>query len=358
MTGRAVGITGIGACVPERVLTNAELERMVETSDEWIRTRTGIRERRIAAPTEATSDLAVPAARQALTAAGIEPEALDVVITATMTPDRLWPSAASTIQGRLGATRAAAFDVNAACSGFVYALALGTQMVGTGFAHKVLIIGADVVSKFLDWTDRNICVLFGDGAGAVVLEPVDEEEEGMVSFFLGSDGARGETMYLPAGGSRRPPSHQTLDEGLHAPLMDGYQTFEFATFAIMDAIERVLKGTPYQIEDVDLIVPHQANIRIIKTAARWLNVPTERFSITIDRYGNTVAASIPLCLYEEVRAGRLKKGDLVLLTSFGAGLTWAGALLRWTYEPASSFHLRDEVERKGEDPLDRQKGGV
>jgi 3-oxoacyl-[acyl-carrier-protein] synthase-3 len=325
-----VGITGIGAYAPEKVLTNADLEKMVETSDEWIRTRTGIRERRIASEAEATSDLAVKAAQMALEMAGVTPEELDLVVTATMTPDRLWPSAASTIQGRLGAVKAGAFDVNAACSGFNYALAIGTQMVRTGLHRKVLVIGADVVSKFLDWTDRNICVLFGDGAGAVLLEPVGEAEEGMVAFFLGSDGARGDVMHLPAGGSRLPPSHRTLDEGLHAPLMDGYETFQFATFAIIDSIQKVLEKTHYRVQDVDLFVPHQANVRIIHTAARWLEVPVSKFSITIDRYGNTVAASIPLCLYEEVKAGRLKKGDLVLLTSFGSGLTWAGALLRWT----------------------------
>ena len=325
-----VGITGIGASAPEKVLTNADLEKMVETSDEWIRHRTGIRERRICTDAEATSDLAVEAAQMALASAGVQPEELDLIVNATMTPDRLWPSAASTIQGRLGAVEAGAFDVNAACSGFVYALAMGTQMVRTGLYRKVLVIGADVVSKFLDWTDRNICVLFGDGAGAVLLEPVSEAEEGIVNFFLGSDGTRGDIMYLPAGGSRLPPSHRTLDQGLHAPLMDGYETFQFATWAIMDSIQNVLANTRYQVQDVDLFVPHQANVRIINTAARWLEAPISKFSITIDRYGNTVAASIPLCLYEEVRAGRLKKGDVVVLTSFGSGLTWASALLRWT----------------------------
>ncbi len=329
MNSLSVGITGIGASVPEKVLTNSDLEKMVDTSDEWIRTRTGIRERRICTETEATSDLAVKAAEMALASAGVKPEELDLIVNATMTPDRLWPSTGSTVQGRVGAVKAGAFDVNAACSGFIYALAIGTQMVRTGLYRKVLVIGADVVSKFLDYTDRQICVLFGDGAGAVLLEPIDEAKEGVISFFLGSDGTRGEVMYLPAGGSRMPPSHRVLDEKLNFPLMDGYETFQFATWAIMDSIQKVLAGTPYNIQDVDLIVPHQANVRIIQTAARWLEVPIEKFSITIDHYGNTVAGSIPLCLYDEVNAGRLKKGDLVVLTSFGSGLTWAGALLRF-----------------------------
>jgi 3-oxoacyl-[acyl-carrier-protein] synthase-3 len=330
MTLVPVGITGVGACVPERVVTNADLERMVETSDEWIHNRTGIRERRLCTEAEATSDLAVKAGLMALASAGVDPTDLDLVITATMTPDRLWPSTASLIQGRLGATKAGACDVNAACSGFVYALALGAQMVRTGMYRRVLVMGADVVSKFLDWTDRSICVLFGDAAGAVLLEPVSEAEEGIVSFFLGSDGARGDIMHLPAGGSRLPSSHRTLDEGLHAPRMDGYETFQFATFAIQDSIRRALEKTRYRLEDVDRIVPHQANVRIINAAAKWLEVPLSKFSTNIDRYGNTVAASIPLCLYEDVQAGRLKKGDLVVLTSFGSGLTWAGAVLRWT----------------------------
>ncbi|MCS6804823.1 MAG: beta-ketoacyl-ACP synthase III [Acidobacteriota bacterium] len=325
-----VGITGLGACVPDRVLTNADLEAMVDTTDEWIRTRTGIRERRICTEAEATSDLALKAAQQALASAGVKPEELDLIVHATMTPDRLWPSTGSTVQGRLGAVNAGAFDVNAACSGFIYALAVGAQMVRTGLYRKVLVIGADVVTKFLDYTDRQICVLFGDGAGAVLLEPVPEQDEGLISFFLGSDGTRSQVMYIPAGGSRIPPSHHALDEKLNFPVMDGFETFQFATWAMMDSIQKALAHSPYQIQDVNLIVPHQANIRIIQTAARWLSVPMEKFSVTIDRYGNTVAASIPLSLYDEVRAGRLQRGDLVALTSFGAGLTWASALLRWT----------------------------
>lgn len=325
-----VGITGLGACVPDRVLTNSDLEAMVDTTDEWIRTRTGIHERRICTQAEATSDLALKAAQQALASADVKPEELDLIVHATMTPDHLWPSTGSIVQGRLGAVNAGAFDLNAACSGFIYALAVGAQMVRTGLYRKVLVIGADVVTKFLDYTDRQICVLFGDGAGAVLLEPVPEQNEGIISFFLGSDGTRNQVMYIPAGGSRIPPTHRVLDEKLNYPLMDGYETFQFATWAMMDSVQKVLAQSPYQIHDVNLIVPHQANVRIIQTAARWLEMPMDKFSVTIDRYGNTVAASIPLCLYEEVRAGRLKQGDLVVLTSFGSGLTWAGVLLRWT----------------------------
>lgn len=325
-----VGITGLGACVPDRVLTNSDLEAMVDTTDEWIRTRTGIHQRRICAQAEATSDLALKAAQQALASAGVKPEELDLIVHATMTPDHLWPSTGSIVQGRLGAVNAGAFDLNAACSGFVYALAVGTQMVRTGLYRKVLVIGADVVTKFLDYTDRQICVLFGDGAGAVLLEPVPEQDEGIISFFLGSDGTRSQVMYIPAGGSRIPLTHRALDEKLNFPLMDGFETFQFATWAMMDSVQKVLAQSPYQRQDLSLIVPHQANVRIIQTAARWLEMPMDKFSVTIDRYGNTVAASIPLCLYEEVRAGRLRQGDLVVLTSFGSGLTWAGALLRWT----------------------------
>lgn len=330
MKPRNVGITGIGAYVPDKIFTNAELANVNGLSDEWIRQRTGIRERRICAEAEATSDLAVKSAEQALASAGVTPEELDLIVHATMTPDHLWPSTGSIVQGRLGAVNAGAFDVNAACSGFIYALTVGAQMVRTGLYRKVLVIGADVVTKFLDYTDRQICVLFGDGAGAVLLEPVGEEKEGILSFFLGSDGTRSHVMHIPAGGSRIPPSHRALDEKLNFPLMDGFETFQFATWAMMDSIQKVLAQSPYQIQDVDLIVPHQANIRIIQTAARWLEMPMNKFSVTMDRYGNTVAASIPLCLYDEVKVGRLKKGDLVVLTSFGSGLTWAGALLRWT----------------------------
>ncbi|RMG54365.1 MAG: ketoacyl-ACP synthase III [Acidobacteria bacterium] len=335
---RTVGITGIGAHVPEQILSNADLEQRHHVSDQWIRRRTGVVERRICTREQATSDLAVPAARQALAAAGLRPEEVQFIITATMTPDHLWPSAGSTIQGRLGAVNAGACDLNAACSGFVYALAVGTQLVRSGLYDNVLVIGADVISKFVDWTDPKT-YLFGDGAGAVVLQPIADREEGLIDFMLGSDGSRGDILQLPAGGSRRPSSHETLDQGLHRPVMDGYDTFEFAATAVMDSIEKVLARTSYSIEDVDLIVPHQANQRLFRPVAKWLGISVDKFFVNIERYGNTVAASVPIGLYEAVHRKRLKKGDLVVLTAFGAGLTWAGAVLRWTYSPNDGHEI-------------------
>jgi 3-oxoacyl-[acyl-carrier-protein] synthase-3 len=266
----------------------------------------------------------------ALESAGVKPEDVQLIANATMTPDRLWPSTGSLIQGRLGAVNAGACDVNAACSGFVYALAVGAQMVRGGLYDKVLVVGADAISKFLDPKDQNTYVLFGDGAGAVLLEPLSDDEEGIIDFMLASDGNRGDILQLRAGGSRLPSSHRTLDEGLHAPVMDGYETLEFAATALMDSVKKVLAKTRYTIEDVSLIVPHQANQRLFRPVAKWLGVPLDKFFVNVERYGNTVAASVPIALYEAVQQGRLKKGDLVLLTAFGAGLTWAGALLRWT----------------------------
>ncbi|MCS6804824.1 MAG: beta-ketoacyl-ACP synthase III [Acidobacteriota bacterium] len=329
MEVRTVGITGIGAYVPEKVVTNADLEPLLQTTDAWIRQRMGVMERRVCTEEQATSDLAVPAAQMALEAAGLKPVDVEMIINATMTPDRLWPSAGSTIQGRLGAVNAAACDINAACSGFVYALAVGTQMVRAGLYRKVLVIGADAISKFLRGKNPN-GALFGDGAGAVVLEPIRAEEEGIIDFVLHSDGSRGDILQLPAGGSRLPSSHRTLDEGLNSPVMDGYDTFEFAATAVMDSIEKVLAKTSYTINDVDLIVPHQANQRLFRPVAKWLGVPVEKFFVNIERYGNTVAGSVPIALYEAVQQGRLKRGDLVVLSAFGAGLTWAGAAVRWT----------------------------
>jgi 3-oxoacyl-[acyl-carrier-protein] synthase-3 len=329
MEPRAVGITGIGAYAPENVVTNADLARLIQTSDEWIRQRTGVVERHLCVAEQATSDLAVRAAEMALADAGVKPEEVQLIVSGTMTPDRLWPSAGSIIQGKLGAVNAGACDVNAACSGFVYALAVGAQMVRGGLYDKVLVIGADAISKFIDSNDQNTYVLFGDGAGAVMLEPISDHEEGIIDFVLGSDGNRGDILQLPAGGSRLPSSHRTLDEGLHRPLMDGYETLEFAATAIMDSITQVLAKTRYTISDVDLIVPHQANLRLFRPVAKWLGVPLEKFFINIERYGNAVAASVPMALSEAVQRGQLKQGHLVVLTAFGAGLTWAGAVLRW-----------------------------
>lgn len=343
MEPRPVGITGIGAYVPNRVLTNAELATVNGLSDEWIRQRTGVQQRRICAEHQATTDLAVAAAEMALHSAGVRPEDVQMIINATMTPDHLWPASGSLIQGRLGAVNAGACDINAGCSGFVYALSVGTQMVRSGLYDKVLVIGADALSKFLYWKNPESS-LFGDGAGAVVLEPVSDEEEGVIDFFLRSDGTRGDVLQLRAGGSRLPTSHHTLDEGLHIPVMNGYDTFEFATQAVMDSIKAVLAKTRYTLDDVDLIVPHQANARLYRPVAKWLGIPVEKFFVNIEQYGNTVAASVPLALYEAVQQGRVKKGHLIVLTAFGTGLTWAGAVLRWTRADGNRL-AADRVQR-------------
>ena len=307
-----VGITGLGSYVPPRVLTNSDLEKMVDTSDEWIQTRTGIRERRIAGPEVASSDLAVLAARPALERAGVAPTDLDLIVVATVSPDMLYPATACIVQDRLGADHAAAFDLEAGCTGFVYAL----------------IIGAEVLSKFLDWTDRATCVLLGDGAGAAVLQPV-EEGRGLLSFTLGSVGSGGDALKIPAGGSRMPTSEETVRNRLHFTVMQGQEVFKFAVKAIEDACRLSVERAGLSLDDVNVVVPHQANSRIIDAAAKRLGIPMERFFSNVDRYGNTSTASIPIALEEAVQEGRIQRGDVVVLVGFGAGLTWGAATLRW-----------------------------
>lgn len=320
-------IAGTGSYVPERVLTNADLERMVATSDAWIVERTGIRERRIAAPGEAASDLGAKAAERALEAAGIAAADLDLILVATCTGDSPLPSTACMIQHRLGARRAAACDLSAACCGFVYALGVGDAYIRTGSRH-VLVVGTEVMSMLTDWTDRNTCVLFGDGAGAAVLSP-SEGDRGMLSSHLHADGTLWDLICVPGGGSRLPPSEKLLAEGQQHIKMKGNETFKVAVKTLEEAAREALAANNLTVEDLDLYVPHQANIRIIKAVVTRLGLPMEKVVLNMDRYGNTSAASIPLALDEAVRGGRVKAGNLVMLEAFGAGLTWASAVIRW-----------------------------
>ncbi|WP_110933160.1 beta-ketoacyl-ACP synthase III [Paenibacillus bouchesdurhonensis] len=325
---RSVGIIGTGKYVPERVLTNAELETMVETNDEWIVSRTGIRERHIAAPNQATSDLAYEAAVQALKSAGLAAEDLELIIVATVTPDMTFPSTACILQEKLGAKKAAAFDLSAACSGFVYSLATAKGFIQTGMYNNALIIGADALSRITDYTDRNTCVLFGDGAGAVVVGEVPEGR-GFLSFDLGAEGAGGELLKLEGGGSRCPASEETVRDGKHFIYMNGREVFKFAVRVMGTATEEVLRKAGKDKSEIDLFVPHQANIRIIQSAMQRLDLPEEKCVINVDKYANTSAASIPLALVEAVEEGRVKEGDTLLLVGFGGGLTWGASVLVW-----------------------------
>ena len=320
-------IVGTGSYVPERVLTNADLERMVATSDTWIVERTGIRERRIAAPGEACSDLGTKAAERALEAAGLTAADLDLILVATCTGDSPLPSTACLIQHRLGAVRAAACDISAACCGFVYALAVGDAYVKTGLRH-ILVVGAEVMSVITDWTDRSTCILFGDGAGAVVLGPADGDR-GILSSHLHSDGNLWDLICVPGGGSRIPPSDKMLADGLQYIKMKGNETFKVAVKTLEESARETLSANHLSMDDLDLYVPHQANARIIKAVADRLELPMEKVVLNMDRYGNTSAASIPLALDEAVRSARVKDGSLVMIAAFGSGLTWASALIRW-----------------------------
>jgi 3-oxoacyl-[acyl-carrier-protein] synthase III len=317
-----VTITGLGAHVPERVITNDELAELVDTSDEWIVTRTGIRERRIAAETEALSDLALPAVRQALDEAGTDGRDIDLLIVATVTPDMMFPSTAALLADRIGATDAAAYDLSAGCTGFMYALAQAYGMLAGGLARRALVVGGDVLSRILDWSDRSTVVLFGDGAGAVVLEPSDEP--GFLAFELGADGAGGKHLWLPGSGSRR------FEDPDQFVKMNGREVFKFATRVLESSARDVLERGGMEIGDVDVYVPHQANVRIIDHATKKLGVPSERVVINVDRFGNTSSGSIPLALADAQVDGRLRPEKVVLMTGMGAGLTWGSALMRWT----------------------------
>jgi len=320
-------IAGTGSYAPANVVTNADLERMVATSDEWIRERTGIRERRIAATGEACSDLAVQAGKRALTAAGLAATDLDMILVATCTGDYPLPATACLVQHQLGATKAAACDLSAACCGFVYALSVADAYVKNGMRH-VLVIGSEVMSAITDWTDRNTCVLFGDGAGAVVVSASDGER-GILSTHLRSDGTLCELIMVPGGGSRTPPSEKVIAERLQYIKMKGNETFKVAVRNLEEIARATLSSNDLRVEDLDLYVPHQANVRILKAVIERLGLPIEKVLLNLDRYGNTSAASIPIALDEAVREGRIKDGSLVMLGAFGAGLTWASALIRW-----------------------------
>jgi len=323
-----VGIIGTGKYVPERILTNQQLEQMVETNDEWIVTRTGIKERRMAAATEATSDLAFEAAKRAIEAAGLTAEDIDLIIVSTITPDMFFPSTACLLQTKLGASKAAAFDLSAACSGFIYGLATASNMIATGMYKHVLVVGAETLSRITDYTDRNTCILFGDGAGAVVLGQV-EEGRGFRSFELGADGSGGELLKVSGGGSRMPSSEQSISEKQHYIHMAGNDVFKFAVRIMGSAAEDALAKAGLAKEDVDLLIPHQANIRIIQSALNRLNLPEEKAMINLDKYGNMSAASIPVALAEAVEQNRVKEGDTLVFVGFGGGLTWGASVLVW-----------------------------
>jgi 3-oxoacyl-[acyl-carrier-protein] synthase III len=323
-----VSITGIGAHAPARVMKNDELARIVDTSDEWIVERTGIRERRVAGPEEALSDLARPAAEAALRQAGLQASAVDLIIVATVTPDMLFPSTGAILADQLGAKDAAAYDLSAGCTGFVYALVQAHGMLASGLAEHALVVGGDVLSKIVDWEDRSTCVLFGDGAGAVVLERVPDG--GFLGFELGADGSGGPELYMPAGGSRSPASAETVAKRQHYAKMNGREVFKFATRVLVDSAEKVLDECGVPVEEIDVYVPHQANVRIIDHARKKLGIPEERTVVNVDRFGNTSSGSIPLALGEAESDGRLKEGEMVLMTGMGAGLTWGSALIEWT----------------------------
>lgn len=326
---KAVGFLGIGSYVPEKVLTNFDLEKIVETNNEWIIERTGIKERRIAADDQATSDLAFIAATRALKDANVNPEDLDLIIVATESPDTKFPSTACLIQDRIGAKNAAAFDLGAGCSGFVYGAAVASQMITTGLYKKVLVIGAETLSRILNWEDRNTCVLFGDGAGAAVLGEV-EEGFGILGIDLGADGSGGDYLSLPASGSRKPATIETINNKEHSIHMNGQEVFKFAIKIMPKTTLTVLKKANLDKDDVDIIIPHQANVRIIESAAKRLKINKEKIYVNVQKYGNTSAASIPLAMSEAKDEGKLVKGQNVVLVGFGAGLTWASMIVKWS----------------------------
>ncbi len=320
-------ILGTGAFAPERVVTNADLERMVDTSDSWILERTGIRERRVVAPGQACSDLALEAAQRALKAAGVPPAALDVILVATCTGDSPLPATACLVQHRLGAIRAAACDISAACCGFLYALSIGDAYIKCGMRH-VLVIGSEVMSAITDWTDRNTCVLFGDGAGAVVLGP-SQDESGILSTHLHANGGISDLIYVPGGGSRDPASEDVLSNKRCYIKMRGNETFKIAVKTMEEATHEALKANGMIAQDMDLFIPHQANVRILRAVSQRLGISEEKVMINLDRFGNTSAASIPLALDQAVQEGKLKRGHKVVMAAFGAGLTWASAVVQW-----------------------------
>lgn len=321
-------ITGTGSCVPRKVVTNHDIEKMVDTSDAWITERTGIKERRIAEKGETTSDLAYEAGLRAMKAAGVDARDLDLILVATTTPDMIMPSLGCVLQDRLHAKKAAAFDIYAACSGFLYGLSIADAYIRSGMYNTILLIGAEVLSRFIDWEDRTTCILFGDGAGAAVVQR-HAGKRGVLSTHLHSDGSLGGLLNVPAGGALHPPSHDTVHKRMHFIKMKGNETFKVAVRALEDVVLEALRHNKVRPEEIDLLIPHQANLRIIQAMAERLKMPMDKVVLTIQKYGNTSAASIPMALDEAVREGRVKENSLVLFEAFGGGLTWASALVRW-----------------------------
>jgi 3-oxoacyl-[acyl-carrier-protein] synthase-3 len=321
-------IISTGSYLPEKVLTNLDLEKMVETSDQWITERTGIKERRIVNSNQAASDLAYEASKMAIGRAGRKAEDIDLIIAATVTGDMPFPSTACILQDKLGAKNAAAFDVNAACSGFLYSLYIADGFIRSGMHKRILAVGTEVLSTITDWEDRTTCVLFGDGAGAVIVEPT-EEDRGIISMSINSDGSFWELLHMPAGGSKLPASRKSVDNKLHCIKMKGNETFKFAVRTLEDLVLKLLEENKLVPSQLSLLIPHQANLRIIQATADRLGLPMDKFLVNIDKYGNTSAASIPIALDEAVTTGRVKDGDYILLEAFGGGLTWASALIKW-----------------------------
>jgi 3-oxoacyl-[acyl-carrier-protein] synthase-3 len=327
--------------VPERVVTNQDLAKSVDTTDEWIVERTGIRERHVAGEHQTTASLAVEAALRALIVASLRPTDLDLIIVSTSSPEHLFPATACIVQDRIGATKAGAFDLSAACTGFVYALTLAAQAIKSGSIQNALVIGAETLSRLTDWKDRNTCILFGDGAGAFVLQ-ASEEPGGILTSVMRSDGSGGDLLSVPAGGSRHPTTLQTVYEGLHFIQMNGREVYRFATRVMSQAAQEAVEAAQLTMADIQLIVPHQANQRIIEAAARGLNFPMERVMINLERYGNTSTASIPIATCEAITQGRLKPGDNVVFVAFGAGLTWGSTLVKWS----GPFPMRRKVSQR------------
>ncbi len=327
----AAKITGVAGYVPRRVLSNADLEKMVDTNDQWIRDRTGIRERHIVEKGVAASDLAVEATKQLLAEERVDPAEIDLIIVASVTPDMLFPATACLVQDRIGAKNAWGFDLSAACSGFVYALTIGAQFVGAGTHKKALVIGSDVMTSIINFQDRATCVLFGDGAGAVLVQPAASDGEGILDFHNDVDGSGGYYLYMPGGGSLNPSSHETVDKKMHYVHQEGQQVFKYAVRRMAEVACHLLERNGFSSRDLKLVVPHQANLRIIRAMQDRLGIDDSKVLVNIDRYGNTTAATIPLGLRDAVEQGRLRKGDLLLLVAVGAGYTTGGMLLRWAY---------------------------
>jgi len=327
---KKISIKGTGSCIPERVVPNSYFQGIVDTTDEWITTRTGIQTRRMIEPGQALTDLATPASERALEMAGLPPEKLDIIIVGTSSADLLTPSAACILQHRLGAKNAMAFDVNAACPGYLYGLAIAQKFMQDGSHHHVLVVGGEIISNRINFKDRSTCVIFGDGAGATVLGHSNGDGEGeILTIHLNSDGDLWNLLYMPGGGSRNPPSYQMLDEGLHHLRMQGNEVFKHAIRTMVDAARKAMKSKEITSKEIDWFIPHQANMRIMEEVANRLEIPMDKVIVTVHKYGNTSAASIPTALDEAVRSGKIRRGDLVLVNSFGAGFTWAAALFRF-----------------------------